>query len=138
MPRRIAILPLAWMVLFLLFLACSARVYLEGGGSRVAAPNADARRGLLAWQARNCQGCHQLYGLGGYLGPDLTNVYGARGKDYLTYFIRHGGIRMPAYAVPDDEIAGLVEFLAWVDASGRSRVPPSAVHWSGTYVIARD
>ena len=30
--------------------------------------------GRIVWQKYNCQSCHQLYGLGRYLGPDLTNV----------------------------------------------------------------
>ena len=57
--------------LVLLFLAFSASIYTRedvNGASPVAGS------GKLVWQKHNCQSCHQLYGLGGYLGPDLTNV----------------------------------------------------------------
>ncbi len=37
-------------------------------------------RGEDIWLKNNCNSCHQLYGLGGYLGPDLTNVYSVNGK----------------------------------------------------------
>ncbi len=38
---------------------------------------APAAAGKLLYQKYNCQACHQIYGLGGYMGPDLTNVYSA-------------------------------------------------------------
>ena len=42
---------------------------------------------------------------------------------------------MPYFALTDKEVSNLVEFLAWVDKSGRSRIPDDAVHWSGTYIL---
>jgi len=41
--------------------------------------NAPAQEGKLVWQQYGCNSCHQVYGLGGYLGPDLTNVYSKGG-----------------------------------------------------------
>ncbi len=31
-------------------------------------------RGRALWHENACQVCHQIYGQGGFLGPDLTNV----------------------------------------------------------------
>lgn len=93
------------------------------------------RHGMDVWQRSNCTACHQLYGLGGYMGPDLTNVHSAKGEARIRTFVRYGTGRMPAHDLSDGELDALVAFLAWVDASGRSRVADSAVHWTGTYLI---
>ncbi|MBK8357424.1 MAG: hypothetical protein IPL13_19205 [Saprospiraceae bacterium] len=42
--------------------------------------------GKLIWQDYNCNACHQIYGLGGYLGPDLTNVYSKEVKNTSRLF----------------------------------------------------
>lgn len=97
--------------------------------------DAAARRGALVWQANNCVSCHQLYGLGGYMGPDLTNEHGDKGDALIRTFVRYGTDRMPAHPISDADMDDLVAFLAWVDRSGRSRVPPEAVHWTGTYIL---
>jgi len=69
------------------------------------------------------------------MGPDLTNVHSAKGEARIRTFVRYGTGRMPAHDLSDGELDALVAFLAWVDASGRSRVSDSAVHWTGTYLI---
>ena len=48
--------------------------------------------GKLIWQKYNCQSCHQIYSLGGYLGPDLTNVYSKYNKseEVLKHFFKGG------------------------------------------------
>ncbi|MBK9148516.1 MAG: cytochrome c [Flavobacteriales bacterium] len=101
------------------------------------APLADAqvRQGMEVWQLQNCTSCHQLYGLGGYMGPDLTNVHGEKGEARIRTFVRYGTGRMPAHELSDGELDALVAFLAWVNQSGRSQVPDGAVHWTGTYLI---
>ena len=97
--------------------------------------SAEERTGFHVWQTHNCVSCHQLYGLGGYMGPDLTNVSSTSGEERIRTFVRYGTGRMPAHVLSDSEIDGLVAFLAWVDRSGRSKVPEEAVHWTGTYLI---
>lgn len=89
------------------------------------------------WQDKNCQSCHQLYGLGGYMGPDLTNIArdSSKGRAYMHTFIKYGTGRMPAYNMTDTEVNKIIDFLTWVDKSGVSQVPAEAVHWSGTYII---
>lgn len=109
--------------------------YVYKGVSTLPAAGAEVRHGMEVWQQHNCASCHQLYGLGGYMGPDLTNVHRDKGEARIRTFVRYGTGRMPAHATDDKELDALVAFLAWVDESGRSRVPENAVHWTGTYLI---
>jgi nitric oxide reductase subunit C len=123
-----------WITLFLVFLSYTIWVYAYCDTKIVKADNM-VKAGWSTWQEKNCQSCHQLYGLGGYMGPDLTNTAGTKGAKYLKTFIKYGTGRMPDYHLSDTEIEGLVAFLFWVDKTGQSSVPQSAVHWSGSYVI---
>ncbi len=118
-------------VLFAVYSYLVYRAAPEGG----TVAGAEVRAGMRVWQANNCAGCHQLYGLGGYLGPDLTNISSLKGEARIRTFVRYGTGRMPAHALSDAELEALVAFLTWVDRSGRSTVPEEAVHWTGTYLI---
>ncbi len=120
--------------LCVLFAVYSYLVY-TGAPMRGNAAGAEVRAGMRVWQANNCAGCHQLYGLGGYMGPDLTDTYSLKGEARIRTFVRYGTGRMPAHTLNDAELDGLVAFLAWVDGSGQSAVPEEAVHWTGTYLI---
>jgi nitric oxide reductase subunit C len=79
-----------------------------------------AAEGKLIWQKYNCQSCHQLYGLGGYLGPDLTNVYSKKNETIIKGIVGSGVRSMPAFQIPDDEFTKLLEFLKQADASGNA------------------
>ena len=76
--------------------------------------------GRIVWQKYNCQSCHQLYGLGGYLGPDLTNVVSnpKKGEMMIKQILKYGVKQMPSYNMPNDDYKCLIEFLKSVDASG--------------------
>lgn len=76
--------------------------------------------GRLVWQKYNCQSCHQLYGLGGYLGPDLTNVYSAQGKGelFINAMLKTGTPKMPVFHLSEIEQTQLIAFLKTTDASG--------------------
>jgi nitric oxide reductase subunit C len=78
--------------------------------------------GKAIWQQKNCVACHQLYGLGGFLGPDLTNVYSTHGKGpaYIKAFVRGGTTVMPSFELDENEMDNLLAFLQHVDASGKS------------------
>jgi nitric oxide reductase subunit C len=95
----------------------------------------EAKAGFSTWQEKNCQSCHQLYGLGGYMGPDLTNIISdpLKGRAYAYAFIKGGSPRMPRFQFSEAEINQVLEFLTWVDQSGRSRVPAEKVTWTGNY-----
>jgi nitric oxide reductase subunit C len=86
--------------------------------------NADDQilRGKEIWQQKNCNACHQLYGLGGFLGPDLTNVFSHKGKgpDYIKAFVSGGTATMPAFDLSNQEMESLIAFLQHVDSSGKS------------------
>lgn len=92
------------------------------------------RNGKLLFQKYNCSACHQLYGLGGYMGPDLTNIISAEGKGelYARAFLKNGTERMPDFNLSEDEIASLVEYLRYTDKTGISPVRNFDVHLDGT------
>ncbi len=77
-------------------------------------------RGKMVWQRYNCISCHQIYGLGGYLGPDLTNVYSFRGKDYIKAFLMTGTPTMPNFNLSDEDMNDLISYLNNIDSSGKS------------------
>lgn len=122
-------------VLSFIFAVYTLIVYGFGQGKCDDPADARTRAGMGSWQEQNCQSCHQIYGLGGYMGPDLTNVTSHRDEHRIRTFIRYGTGRMPAHALSEAEMDDLIAFLTWVDRSGTSKVPADAVHWSGTYLI---
>ncbi len=77
-----------------------------------------AIKGRLVWQKYNCQSCHQLYGLGGYLGPDLTNIYSLKGDKVISGIINSGVKAMPAFNLSEEEQTALLEFLIQTNQSG--------------------
>ena len=79
-----------------------------------------AIRGELLWQENNCTSCHQLYGLGGYMGPDLTNIVSkpTKGPVYLKAFLNSGVKAMPSFNFTEGEKDDIVAFLSHVDATG--------------------
>ena len=79
-----------------------------------------ALTGEKLWQENNCTSCHQLYGLGGYLGPDLTNVASKPGKTelYLQSFLDGGVGAMPKFNFSVEEKNALIAFLRHVDSTG--------------------
>ncbi len=118
------------------FLVYSAYVYTAG--TRVAHGGggftAQVAAGQQIFQEKNCTACHQFYGLGGYMGPDLTNVISAVGKGplYAKVFIQNGTGRMPNFHLTGAEVDQVVAFLEYVDASGRYPAQDYKVTWFGT------
>ena len=79
-----------------------------------------AGNGMLVWQKYNCNACHQLYGLGGYLGPDLTNVYSKRSEAFIKAFLKNGTTTMPNFNINDYEMNCLLKYFNTIDNSGKS------------------
>jgi nitric oxide reductase subunit C len=94
--------------------------------------NEVADSGKLTWQKYNCNACHQVYGLGGYLGPDITNVYSAKGAAYIRAFLKTGTNIMPDFHLSEKEINDLTSFMQAIDASGRSDPKTFILHDNGT------
>ncbi len=90
--------------------------------------------GLALSQEMNCIACHQWYGLGGHMGPDLTNVVSApdKGVDYARAFIENGTSKMPDYNLSEGQVDALVQFLEFVDSSGTYPPKHPEISWYGT------
>lgn len=107
------------VILFVLltsYVGYSVWVYTSGTSSNTGM-TADAIRGKVLWQQKNCQNCHQLFGLGGYMGPDLTTVISdsRRGRLYAKGMITAGGSRMPNFHFDKKEVNELIAWLEYVD-----------------------
>ncbi|RXF71164.1 c-type cytochrome [Arcticibacter tournemirensis] len=127
-----------WSLLFVLFAAYSGMVYVYSSGvHRGQPPSKEVQWGWNLWQNKNCHTCHQLYGLGGYMGPDLTNMISdpTKGPAYMRVFIKYGTSKMPDLHLSDHDVDALLKFLSWVDKSGKTRVDAKNVHWTGTYIL---
>lgn len=76
--------------------------------------------GQQIWQKNNCFNCHQIYGLGGYLGPDLTNAYSDpnKGPSYIASMLKSGVKSMPYFNFSKEETNALLTFLKEIDKSG--------------------
>jgi nitric oxide reductase subunit C len=115
---------LIFSVLCLGFLLFSLSIYLKPPSykGKVQFMSDRAMEGKLIWQKYNCQSCHQMYGLGGYLGPDLTNVYSKYQKNDATLkaFFKGGFLQMPQFHLEEREENVLIEFLKAADETGSS------------------
>ncbi len=117
------------IVLFSLYLIFTLWVYTYGttGNSDKIVMSEEAYKGKLLYQEMNCTSCHQIFGLGGYLGPDLTNVMSAKGKDhhYVEAFLQYGSGQMPPFKFDADQMHQLLAYLSYVDiASGKVAIKP--------------
>ena len=94
----------------------------------------EVRAGKMIWQQKNCTACHQIYGLGGFLGPDLTNIYSdkTKGPAYIRAYVQGGNAIMPAFQLQDREMSALLAYLQQVDASGKADPKSFKVNGDGT------
>jgi mono/diheme cytochrome c family protein len=69
--------------------------------------------GPTAFRESGCVQCHQIRGVGGHKGPDLSGVGRRLQKDAIQKQIVQGGEAMPAFgdALPSEQIAALVKYL---------------------------
>lgn len=94
-------------------------VYTVGTAGPLPPMNETAAEGKRLFQKFNCTACHQVYGLGGYLGPELTTIMSdpAKGESYARAILKSGTSRMPDFKLSTTETDQLVAFLTYVDAS---------------------
>lgn len=90
-----------------------------------------ALEGQQLWQNNNCNSCHQFYGLGGYLGPDLTNVYSTKGEAYIHAILNSGISTMPQFNFNDEDKQKIIAFLKEVDNTGYYPDKNSIIHKNG-------
>ena len=123
------------MTLCLAFIPYSVYVYTRGTETSHITPMGDeARSGQALFQEHNCIACHQFYGLGGYMGPDLTNVVSNKGSAYARAFLVSGTQRMPNFDLNEVELDAMVAFLEFVDTTGRYPANEYQINWYGTVV----
>jgi mono/diheme cytochrome c family protein len=69
--------------------------------------------GPTAFRESGCAQCHQIRGVGGHKGPDLSGVGRRLKKQDIQKQITQGGQVMPAFGgvLPSDQIAALVKYL---------------------------
>lgn len=119
----------AWMlgILALCFAGQTYLVYADTTETRVLV--GEELAGRRVWLANNCQACHQLYGFGGFLGPDLTNAAGRLEKVQLVDRLALGEGQMPKFDLPQNEIDALWQFLSAMNETGigQARNPQSEV-----------
>jgi nitric oxide reductase subunit C len=98
----------------------------------------EAIKGKFLFQELNCIACHQFYGLGGYMGPDLTNVITAPGKGekYAEGFIRHGSKKMPNYNLNNEQVQYLLEYLKFFDKETIYPIKSFKINYYGTVEAA--
>ena len=135
-PKRI------FFVLFLCFLVFSIWIYAIPIFSPTKKKKKELQivgEGRLVWQKYNCHTCHQLYGFGGYLGPELTNIYSrsSGNEHYIRGIIKVGVKQMPAFKISEDEMKALLQFLKNVDQSGTSNPQDYQPEILGTFSLEK-
>lgn len=110
--------PKALLVLFLAASGWTVHAWRDPGPASSRVLPEPSSRGKRVWQERSCSTCHQLYGLGGFLGPDLTNAMRRLDAAYVADLLRNGKGEMPALGLSGGEIDVLISFLESVDRSG--------------------
>lgn len=75
----------------------------------------EAVQGRKLFHDGSCQVCHQLWGQGGFLGPDLTNAASRVDPTRLASLMTVGSGQMPAFNYSDEQIGQLRAFLEEID-----------------------
>ena len=117
-------------VLFLgLLVAMSRDSVSQLVATRTPALSADVAAGKHVWQARNCNDCHTVLGIGGYYAPDLTKVVQRRDPVWLAGWLADPQAVNPATTMPNQRLAAadvtsLVAFFQWVGGINTNDWPP--------------
>lgn len=129
---------LIFCTFFLLFIFYSFFIYTDGTAvNKNITISSKAIRGKFLWQKYNCNSCHQLYGLGGYIGPDLTNTMSAQGKGefYARAILQYGMDAMPDFHLNEKEINAFIEFLKYTDKTGNFPERNAEINRYGSFQI---
>lgn len=111
----------AYAIIAACFFVQAAFVWLDLGpnpGSTVPMSTL-ALEGQSLFRTHGCQSCHALYGMGGFLGPDLTNAAGRVPPARFAALLQTGAGAMPAYHLDSHARAALLAYMEAVDATGQ-------------------
>jgi len=116
-----------------IFIVYNLIIYTQGTSNNTPTMSEQAIIGEQLYQEHNCTACHQFYGLGGYLGPDLTNVISKenKGPDYVKAFLNSGIKAMPKFDFSEEEKNALVQFLTEVDQTGFYPIKDAEMNTNG-------
>ena len=108
------------LTLLIIFISYNIYLYINQNNYGTIQLTNKALQGEEIWRENNCNACHQLYGLGGYLGPDLTNIYSNKykGEAYIKSMVNSGIKTMPKFEFNESEKEALVQFLKEIDQTG--------------------
>ena len=81
----------------------------------------DAVQGRKLFHDGSCQVCHQLWGQGGFLGPDLTNAASRVDETRLASLLTVGSGQMPAFEYDEQDLFYMRAFLAEIDRTDVGR-----------------
>ncbi len=107
-------------ILVSIFIVYNFIIYTQGTSNNTPKMSELALQGEKLYQENNCTACHQFYGLGGYLGPDLTNIISdeKKGPMYVKAFLNSGVKTMPKFNFTEEEKESIVHFLTEIDQCG--------------------
>ncbi len=119
--------------LVVMFVIYNVVVYTQGTSNNTPKMSEQAIKGEQLYQDNNCTACHQFYGLGGYLGPDLTNTisHPNKGAAYVKAFLNSGIKTMPKFNFTEEEKDALAQFLTEVDQTGYYPIKDAETDASG-------
>lgn len=109
-------------ILALLNIAVATTVILTAGTDNDTVSNDTVSKygyGVNVWQSKNCAACHSIFGLGGHLGPDLTNTYGEKGAAYIDFVLKNGLQNMPKLELSQTERKQLISYLEHINNLGK-------------------
>ncbi len=128
------------IVLVVIFGIQTGMVYLDPEGRRTPPLSKLGIAGQTIWHKNNCQSCHQRYGFGGFLGPDLTNAMSRLPREQLDAVLKEGSGPMPAFNLSDGEIDAVEAYLREIDQTGTGQfqltIQPPATDLFGDVVEA--
>ncbi len=108
----------SFLTLVLIFFLQTWFVYTDSTGYSMPALTPLAAQGRALWHEKNCQSCHQLYGFGGFLGPDLTNASEGLTQARFDMVLTEGALQMPAFHFDEEQRQALMAFLSEINKTG--------------------
>lgn len=86
----------------------------------------DAIAGKTVFQKKACIECHTVFGNGGYMGGDLTKIYGQKGQEAITKYLTDPPFLSGAKSMRHDRLnqteaeamAAYLRFLNSIDTAG--------------------